>query len=48
MSGAEKNPKSVQNPSKIDPTIDVIFDTVFRSMFDRFLKLPTPENDDFV
>ena len=46
MFGAEKPPPSVQNPSTIDPTIDVIVDTVFRSIFDRFLEGLNLQNDD--
>ena len=40
-------PSGFQNPSKIDPRNDIVFDTVFGCLFDRF---PVPlnlENYDF-
>ena len=45
---AEKPSKSIQNPQKNDPEIDVIFDIVFGSIFDRFPEPLNPENGVFV
>ena len=41
MFGAKKPSKSIPNPPRVDPKIDVIFDTIFRSIVDRF---PEPLN----
>ena len=40
-------PESFQNRSTIDHKIDVVFDTVFRSIVDRFTEPRNLENVDF-